>query len=114
VELVRRGDVVHLDVAGRSVAIGFAAPPDVDRAARAAAGSHHGGRAELVAPMPGVVVTVHRTDGDHVDAGDSIVTLEAMKMEHAVVAPMTGTLADLSVRAGDQVARGQALAAVEP
>jgi acetyl-CoA/propionyl-CoA carboxylase biotin carboxyl carrier protein len=114
VELVRRGDVVHIDAGGRSVAIGFAPPPDVDRAARAATGSHPGARAELISPMPGAVVAVHRADGDHVEAGDPIVTLEAMKMEHVVVAPMRGTLADLSVRAGDQVTRGQALAAVEP
>jgi biotin carboxyl carrier protein len=43
-----------------------------------------------------------------------MVTLEAMKMEHVVVAPITGTVAELRVRRADQVARGQALAVVEP
>ena len=110
---VRAGDTVFVDVAGRSVPIELAPPPDVDRAARAAA-AHHGGPAELVAPMPGAVIAVHRAAGDRVEAGDPIVTLEAMKMEHAVDAPVGGTLADVAVRPGDQVTRGQTLAIVEP
>ena len=110
---VRVGDTVFVDLAGRSVPIGLAPPPDVDRAARAAA-SHHGGPAELVAPMPGAVIAVHRAAGDRVEVGDPVVTLEAMKMEHTVTAPVGGTVIDIAVRAGDQVARGQALATVEP
>jgi biotin carboxyl carrier protein len=70
--------------------------------------------AELVAPMPGAVIAVHRSAGDRVEAGAAIVTLEAMKMEHAVLAPVDGTLTEIGVRAGDQVTRGQVLAVVEP
>ena len=47
-------------------------------------------------------------------AGAPIVTLEAMKMEHGVVAPMAGRLAELRIAAGDQVTRGQVLGVVEP
>ncbi len=109
---IRRNDLVHVDVAGRSVAFRLAPPPDVDRAARAATKSTHGGVAELVAPMPGAVIAVHRSTGDRVEAGEAIVTLEAMKMEHAVLAPIDGTLSEIGVRAGDQVTRGQALAQI--
>jgi excisionase family DNA binding protein len=112
--LVRRGDVVHVDVEGRSVAISLAPPPDVDRAARAAAATHQGGPAELLAPMPGAVIAVHRVPGDRVEAGDPVVTLEAMKMEHAVLSSIDGTVSEVAVRSGDQVARGQSLAIVEP
>ncbi|MEZ0239779.1 MAG: biotin carboxylase N-terminal domain-containing protein [Chloroflexota bacterium] len=112
--LVREGDVVHVDVGGRSVAIGLAPPPDVDRAARAAAATHQGGPMDLLAPMPGAVIAVHRAAGDRVEAGDTVLTLEAMKMEHAVLSSIDGTLAEVSVRPGDQVARGQSLAIVEP
>ena len=111
---IRRDDAVHVDVAGRSVAFRLAPPPDVDRAARAAAKSTHAGTAELVAPMPGAVIAVHWSAGDRVEAGAPIVTLEAMKMEHAVLAPVDGTLTEIGVRAGDQVTRGQVLAVVEP
>jgi 3-methylcrotonyl-CoA carboxylase alpha subunit len=111
---IRRDDMVHVDVAGRSVEFRLAPPPDVDRAARAAAKSTHAGTAELVAPMPGAVIAVHRHAGDRVEVGEAVVTLEAMKMEHAVLAPVDGTLTEIGVRAGDQVSRGQVLAVVEP
>jgi acetyl-CoA/propionyl-CoA carboxylase biotin carboxyl carrier protein len=111
---IRIGDTVHVHVAGRSVAFRLAPPPDVDRAARAAARGHGGGSAELTAPMPGSVIAVHAAAGTVVEAGDPVVTLEAMKMEHVVGAPIDGRVTELSVAAGDQVTRGQALATVEP
>jgi acetyl-CoA/propionyl-CoA carboxylase, biotin carboxylase, biotin carboxyl carrier protein len=108
------GSIAHLDVGGRSVPFRIAPPPDVDRAARAAAAhAHAGGRVDLTAPMPGSVVRVHVGPGNRVVAGDPIVTLEAMKMEHVVVAPTDGIATDIAVAAGDQVVRGQPLAAVE-
>ncbi len=110
---IRVDDAVHLDLAGRSVAFRPAAPPDVDRAASAAA-AHGGGPQELVAPMPGAVRSIGASVGDRVEVGDAVVTLEAMKMEHAVVAPFAGVVRELFVRAGDQVARGQRVAVVEP
>jgi len=114
---VRAGDTIHLDLAGRSVAFRIAAAPDVDTAARAAAA--HGaagstGPAEVVAPMPGAVLTIHVAIGQTVSAGDPIVTLEAMKMEHVVVASIAGTVGEVRVRPADQVTRGQLLAVVEP
>ena len=112
-DAVRVGDTVHLDLAGRSVAFSLATPPDVDRAARAAARSRGTGPVELVAPMPGRVISVHAAVGDTVQTGDPVVTLEAMKMEHAVVAPIAGRVAELSVSTADQVVRGQTLAVVE-
>jgi acetyl-CoA/propionyl-CoA carboxylase, biotin carboxylase, biotin carboxyl carrier protein len=108
------GVVAHVDVAGRSIPFRLAAAPDVDRAARAAAGGHGGGPVEVAAPMPGSILTVHVRAGEAVNAGDPIATLEAMKMEHAVVAPITGTVGELAARTGDQVARGDVLAVVEP
>ncbi|HEY8437100.1 MAG TPA: biotin carboxylase N-terminal domain-containing protein [Candidatus Limnocylindrales bacterium] len=111
---VRDGDVVHVDVEGRSVAFRIAPPPDVDRAAEAAAAHARGsGGAELLAPMPGSVIAVHRSIGDAVAAGDPVVTLEAMKMEHVVAAPVAGSVATIGVRAGDQVTRGQRLGSIE-
>jgi acetyl-CoA/propionyl-CoA carboxylase biotin carboxyl carrier protein len=113
-EGVVAGDIAFLDLTGRSVAFRVAPPPDVDRAARAAAAhAGSGGPLEAVAPMPGAVVKVHVAGGQSVDAGDALVTLEAMKMEHVVVAPATGLIAEVAVKAGQQVARGEVLAVVE-
>ena len=114
-EVVVASGVAHVDVAGRSVPFRLAPAPDVDRAARAAAGARQGvGPVEVVAPMPGSILAVYVATGQTVDPGDAIATLEAMKMEHAVTAPIAGTVADLAAHPGDQVARGDVLAVVEP
>jgi biotin carboxyl carrier protein len=64
--------------------------------------------------MPGSILAVHAAVGAEVSATDPIATLEAMKMEHAVPSPIGGTIAELRAKAGDQVARGDVLAVVEP
>ena len=104
----------HIDIAGRSICFRFAPPPDVDRAASAAAAAHGTGPIELLAPMPGQVLTIAAAAGSTVAAGATVVILEAMKMEHAVTAPRDGVVGDVVVRQGDQVTRGQRLAVVEP
>ena len=68
---------------------------------------------EVRAPMPGSVVAVHVADGAPVSAGDIIASIEAMKMEHPVLAPHDGTV-HLLVAQGDQVRRDQPVARVEP
>jgi acetyl/propionyl-CoA carboxylase alpha subunit len=108
------GDTVHVDIAGRSTAFRIAPPPDVDRAASAAAAASGTGSLELVAPMPGQVLSVVASSGTVVEAGDTVVILEAMKMEHAVTATRAGVVGDVFVGQGDQVTRGQRIAVVEP
>jgi acetyl-CoA/propionyl-CoA carboxylase biotin carboxyl carrier protein len=76
---------------------------------RAAASTHP----ELRAPMPGAVVAVHVADGDRVAAGDRVVTIEAMKMEHPMLAPHDG-IVRLDVTPGDHVRRDQVVAHVSP
>ena len=112
-DFVRVGGTVHLDLAGRSTPFRLAPPPDVDRAARAAARSDSTGQIDLVAPMPGRVLTIHVPRGAAVAAGDPIVTLEAMKMEHAVTAPRDGVVGEIAVQIADQVTRGQILAVID-
>jgi propionyl-CoA carboxylase alpha chain len=64
----------------------------------------------LVAPMPGAVGRVHVAVGQRVAAGDPLLTLEAMKLEHPVLAPIAGVVAELPVPAGGQVDTGTVLA----
>jgi propionyl-CoA carboxylase alpha chain len=68
----------------------------------------------LAAPMPGLVVRVLAAVGDAVEAGQPLLVLEAMKMEHTITSPETGTVAALHVVEGSQVERGAVLAAVDP
>ena len=71
----------------------------------------HSGDAELTSPMPGAVVAVSVDDGTPVEAGTVVVTVEAMKMEHALAAPTDG-MVELLVAVGDQVKVGQPLARI--
>ena len=68
----------------------------------------------LVSPMPGRVVSLARAVGDTVVAGDAIVIIEAMKMEHTVRAPTAGTVTSLRAAVDQQVDAGELLAVVEP
>ena len=68
----------------------------------------------LVAPTPGTVVRVLAAEGDQVTAGQPLVVLEAMKMEHTVTAPADGSVTGLRVAAGEQVTADQVIATVEP
>jgi acetyl/propionyl-CoA carboxylase alpha subunit len=67
----------------------------------------------LLAPMPGSVVRVGAIVGDTVTAGQPLIWLEAMKMEHTIAAPNTGVLTELNVQPGQQVEVGAVLALVE-
>lgn len=80
-------------------------PRFVDPATQVAAGS-------LVAPMPGAVARLAVEVGDAVTAGQPVVWLEAMKMQHRVDAPIAGVVRELPVQAGQQVEVGAVLAVV--
>ena len=108
-----RAGVAHVDLAGRSVAIRLADPPDLDRAVATASGDDGTGRQVVLAPMPGRVVAVHAAPGSTVEVGAPIVTIEAMKMEHAAIAPASGTVSEVLVAVGDQIRRGDVVAIVE-
>jgi 3-methylcrotonyl-CoA carboxylase alpha subunit len=73
-------------------------------------GLHDG---EIEAPMPGKVTAVEVSQGEKVAKGQRLLTLEAMKMEHALTAPFDGTVAELNATAGSQVTEGQMLVKVE-
>nr|WP_313775212.1 biotin carboxylase N-terminal domain-containing protein [Mycobacterium sp.] len=66
----------------------------------------------LMAPMPGSVIRLPVAAGDTVTAGQALVVLEAMKMEHTIASPIDGILTELSVEVGQQVSTGDALAVV--
>ncbi|MFV0135858.1 acetyl-CoA carboxylase biotin carboxylase subunit [Streptomyces sp. HMX87] len=74
----------------------------------------HAGADSLTAPMPGTVTVVKVAVGDEVAAGQSLLVVEAMKMEHVISAPHAGTVAELDVAPGTAVAMDQVLAVIAP
>jgi 3-methylcrotonyl-CoA carboxylase alpha subunit len=82
-----------------------------ERATGAAAGS--GGDGAIVSPMPGKLISVEVQQGDVVSKGQKLLTLEAMKMEHSLVAPFDGIVAELNASEGAQVTEGTLLVRIE-
>ncbi|MGC0417514.1 acetyl/propionyl/methylcrotonyl-CoA carboxylase subunit alpha [Embleya sp. AB8] len=80
--------------------------------AEAAGGAAHTGA--LTSPMPGTVTVVKAAVGDRVTRGQTVVVVEAMKMEHALVAPFDGVVSEIGAVAGASVAMDQPLAVVVP
>jgi len=68
----------------------------------------------LLAPMPGRITAVLVTPGDEVTEGQALVVMEAMKMQHTIAAPCSGTVGELAAEVGDQVDAGAVLAVVRP
>jgi oxaloacetate decarboxylase alpha subunit/pyruvate carboxylase subunit B len=66
----------------------------------------------LTAPMPGMIVKYEKTEGDAVSQGETVVVLEAMKMENALPSPASGTIKSLNFSSGDSVAKGDVLAVI--
>ena len=109
-DAIERGKVVVVDdtayVAGGRFAFivppRFVSPDDAGRAG------------STVAPMPGRVITVLVATGDVVAAGQALLTLEAMKMEHQITSPHAGTVSEVFVQPGQQLDSGQPLVTVDP
>ncbi|WP_417814210.1 acetyl/propionyl/methylcrotonyl-CoA carboxylase subunit alpha [Thalassospira alkalitolerans] len=78
----------------------------------AAAGGNEGAGGGLTAPMPGKIIAVLCEPGQSVVAGDKLVVMEAMKMEHTISAPVSGTIREIFFAVGDQVDDGAELIAI--
>ena len=88
------------------------APAPQAAPAPAAPAASGGSNSDIISPMPGKVLKLIASDGAHVEAGDVVLILEAMKMENEIVAPVGGTLR-LKVSAGQTVDTDALLASIE-
>ncbi|HEX9042822.1 MAG TPA: biotin carboxylase N-terminal domain-containing protein [Trebonia sp.] len=102
------GETTWLGRDGHAWAVAEAAPAPL-RGSRATAAD-----GTVRSPMPGTVVAVHVSVGQDVCAGQPVLVVEAMKMEHTVTAPLDGTVTELNAKAGQQVRMDEALAVIEP
>lgn len=102
----------EIALAGRTFAAQVSDPRRLPIGAAAAAGAG-GGRARITAPMPGKIVRVVVEQGAQVQAGDSIIVVEAMKMQNEMKAPRDGHVVELHAVTGATVAAGDVLAVIE-
>jgi propionyl-CoA carboxylase alpha chain len=104
--VTRAGDRLHVQVPRGTV--------DLDAVPRFVVPGSTGTTGGLVAPMPGVVLEVRCAAGDRVGAGQTLVVLEAMKMEHRIDAPADGVVGAVEVTAGQHVENGAVLLVIDP
>lgn len=81
--------------------------------ARAGTDASADGIAEILAPMPGKIVRVLASVGDEIKSGDSVIVVEAMKMQNEMKSPKDGTVKEIRAQAGDTVNGGDVLAIIE-
>jgi biotin carboxyl carrier protein len=103
----RKGDVVHVSLDGETIEARIL--DEVGRALDELAGRPGTGALEVAAPMPGVVVAVHVAPGDEVEPGQSVLVLEAMKMQNDLSAESAGVVERVLAKAGDSVQGGAVL-----
>ncbi|WP_424213693.1 biotin carboxylase N-terminal domain-containing protein [Streptomyces sp. BI20] len=128
-EVARTADTVTVEVAGVTHRLAWARSPEGlwlgldgdawhllrhDPVAALLTGAGLSGADALVAPMPGTVTVVKVAVGDRVAAGQSLLVVEAMKMEHVITATHAGTVTELDAKPGGTVAMDQVLAVVAP
>ena len=97
------------DISGSAVA---AAPAAAPVAAAPVAAAPAGGE-QVVAPMPGNILSVNVKDGDSVKKGQVLMILEAMKMENEIMCPCDGKVASVSVAKGATVESGALLCVIQ-
>ncbi len=103
--VVREGDVAYVNVRGTNLTLAER-PRFPERVVEIPRGG-------CVAPMPGKIVKVFVNEGDAVEEGQTLLVMEAMKMEHAVRAPQPGKVVRLQVAEGEQVEADALLVLVE-
>ena len=96
--------------------VGVAAAPSAKKPRRAAGGSDGGGggNGTITVPMQGTIVKIEVEVGQEVEAGQSLLVLEAMKMENQINSDVSGTVAEIKVSAGDTVGGGDTVMVITP
>ncbi|WP_298216132.1 biotin carboxylase N-terminal domain-containing protein [Acidocella sp.] len=105
------GEAIYLQLAGETHGVSISTP-----ARAAASGGGKGGAASgaVLAPMPGVIAEIKAGPGERVEAGQTILVLESMKLFTSLSAPVSGLVEEIFCRAGETVAAGARLMVIEP
>jgi acetyl-CoA/propionyl-CoA carboxylase biotin carboxyl carrier protein len=108
----KRFDVSMWVPEGQTVVAAAGAKAKKPARSAAASGAAGGGSGDVVAPMQGTIVKILVEVGDTVEAGQSVVVLEAMKMENQIAADRSGTVKEIKVAAGATVGAGDVVVVI--
>ncbi|MFG1210434.1 acetyl-CoA carboxylase biotin carboxyl carrier protein subunit [Xanthobacter flavus] len=106
-ERIARAGACLVRIDGRTITVDVVDPFDEG-------GGAGGGRDEILAPMPGAVVHVHRSAGDEVARGEAVLTIESMKLQTTLVAPRDGVLVAVLKGEGDTFEKDEVIARLAP
>jgi biotin carboxyl carrier protein len=98
---------LNVPAASSSAAPAASSPPSAESSGQ------ESGSAQVLAPLPGLIVNVMVKVGDQVKAGQKIMVMEAMKMENDINSGINGTVKTLNVKSGDNISEGDILAVIE-
>ena len=110
VDVDELNEAIVTNVTDAAPAPAVPAAPTAPQSANTPAPAVSGTGTPVKAPMPGTVLKINAEAGQKVNEGDVIIILEAMKMENEIVAPVSGTLNQLTVQKGAEVATDDILA----
>ena len=105
------GETKTVIIDGRSYEVSDADLLDQSRSRKSSVGKEP---TEVTPPMPAIVISVDVKEGDHVQKGDPVVVVSAMKMENTLTAPFSGTVTKINSKEGDKVMPGDILVDIVP
>ena len=108
------GHAYRVEVDPVAVAARGAARPAASASGQQSSKAPAAGEATVAAPMPGLVSRYPVEVGQQVEAGDSVVVIESMKMENSLPSPVAGTISELPSNPGATVAKGDVLVVITP
>lgn len=108
-----RGDALELIANGKSYTLALREAAVDEMEQRIGKSAQNGGALEITSPIPGLVKAVLVKQNEKVTSGQTLIVLEAMKMENEIAAPHDGTVAVIHVAPGQAVAAGASLAALK-
>jgi|GEM_PF-2654976 len=110
----KKGSVVEFKISDETYLVDIKPVLDTRRTAGPAPTAQiQTGSGEVKAPMPGIIVSIAKTVGATVGAGENLLVIEAMKMENNIAAPKSGTIKSINVKPGQEVNSGQLLLVIE-
>ncbi|MDZ4785671.1 MAG: biotin/lipoyl-containing protein [bacterium] len=112
----KKGSNIEFEISGQNFSVDVAPVLNLNRNSGSVANSalsSSSNSGEIKAPMPGIIVNIVRAEGSKVAAGDTILVIEAMKMENNIAAPRAGIVKKINVKATQEVVNGQVLGLIE-
>ncbi len=109
----REAQIVSVNKAAAPAAAPAAVPAAPAAAPQPAPAVQTAGGDKITAPMPGIILDIKKNSGDAVKKGETILLLEAMKMENEIIAPRDGVIAQITTAKGANVETGAVLAVLQ-